>query len=72
MKSTWMMILNLVVTLLCLVLKSNGNDDGKEGNYISGVTILLHQRDHMHLKININWLQHSLYDIGGSLQVRTM
>ena len=35
-----MMILNLVVTLLCLVLKSNGNDDGKEGNYISGVTIL--------------------------------
>ena len=54
MKSTWMMILNLVVTLLCLVLKSNGNDDGKEGNYISGVTILLHQRDHIHLKININ------------------
>ena len=49
-----MMILNLVVTLLCLVLKSNGNDDGKEGNYISGVTILF-----MYLKIDINWLQHS-------------
>ena len=54
-----MMILNLLVTLLCLVLKSNGNDDVKEGNYISGVTILFHQRGHMYLKIDINWLQHS-------------